>query len=87
MDHRPAPAKQSRTNAPRSSLRHLLLFVPLALWVGCSEDGYLLDSPGDASIGGGVDEYYGGDIPAGQLTAGQWTDLDNWDFWLDLFTT
>lgn len=35
---------------------------------GCAEDGC-----------DGIDV-----VPAGQLTAGEWRDLDNWEFWLEL---
>ncbi len=37
--------------------------------------------PGDGDGDGHGDEM----IPAGQLTAGEWRDLDHWAFWRDLF--
>jgi hypothetical protein len=35
---------------------------------------------GSANGNGGGEQ-----IPAGQLTAGEWRDVDHWDFWLELF--
>ena len=41
--------------------------------------------PGDGGEGGDSGDGDGdGDIEPGQLTAGEWRDLDNWDFWLNL---
>lgn len=37
------------------------------------------DAGGDPGGSGGNDE-----IPAGQMTAGEWRDLDHWGWWLDL---
>jgi hypothetical protein len=45
------------------------------------DDGW--DS-GDAGDGWDDDGDGGDDIPPGQLTAGEWSDLDNWDFWTGL---
>src|SRR5690554_5187820 len=72
-------------------LRHLvsllMVLTIIALFVaGCGSD--------DGAYGG--DAYSGSpsetggetppeDIPVGQLTAGEWRDLDAWDFWLNLF--
>jgi hypothetical protein len=42
-----------------------------------SESVLVLDEVGDEEIVSEVDE------KAGQLTAGEWNDLANWDFWLD----
>ena len=42
----------------------------------------------ESSDGDSEEEEEGGEIEdpeAGQLTAGEWRDLDNWSFWLDLF--
>lgn len=41
------------------------------------------DSGGDPGSDGGSAE--GGGAEPGQLTAGEWRDLDHWDFWLALF--
>ena len=41
------------------------------------------DSGGDGAAEGG-EGGEGGDPQAGQLTAGEWRDLDHWQFWLDL---
>lgn len=46
------------------------------------------DSSGDYASADGAEVPDGedpiADIQAGQLTAGEWRDLDNWSFWLDL---
>jgi hypothetical protein len=48
--------------------------------VGAGDEGL---SGGDSGGGGGgTDE---GDTEPGQLTAGEWRDLDNWSFWRGLF--
>ncbi|MBA3546540.1 MAG: hypothetical protein H0T76_08665, partial [Nannocystis sp.] len=39
---------------------------------------------GGASDGAGEGEGEGGGTQAGQLTAGEWRDLDHWSFWLEL---
>jgi hypothetical protein len=44
---------------------------------GASDDG---GDPGSGGAEGDGD----GDIEPGQLTAGEWRDLDHWDFWLEL---
>ncbi len=44
---------------------------------GLVADSY--SGAGGSSSGGG-----GSSIPAGQITAGEWNDLDNWDFWNNL---
>ncbi|MEZ5070476.1 MAG: vWA domain-containing protein [Bacteroidales bacterium] len=56
-----------------------------------SSTGYLTDSAygltGGESGSGSGGEGTGGDggqYQAGVLTAGEWNDLENWDFWLDL---
>ncbi|MCB9702318.1 MAG: VWA domain-containing protein [Myxococcales bacterium] len=48
---------------------------------GASGDG---DSAGDSAGDSGGDTDGGEPIDPGQLTAGEWRDLDHWDFWLDL---
>lgn len=53
-------------------------------------DGLYSLSEGDGSFGGGGTSDPGGgqgggeQIEPGQITAGEWNDLDNWDFWNDL---
>ena len=42
-----------------------------------------IDSAGAASFQGQMDFH----IPEGQLTAGEWTDTDNWTFWKELSTS
>lgn len=69
-----------------------LLSLPLlALAVGCGMEANLGDDgaggSGGAGDGEGVapeGEGEGGEVEAGQLTAGEWRDLDRWDYWLDL---
>ncbi|MFW5968193.1 MAG: vWA domain-containing protein, partial [Persicimonas sp.] len=39
---------------------------------------------GSGGVGGDEDDS-DEEVPAGQLTAGEWRDVDNWDFWLELF--
>jgi hypothetical protein len=39
---------------------------------------------GGGSTNGVSDSTYQDSIPAGQITAAEWNDLDNWDFWLNL---
>lgn len=55
-------------------------------------EGVGTGAPGDSGDGGGggsSDSDSGGDTTqpeAGQLTAGEWRDLDNWSFWLGLLS-
>jgi hypothetical protein len=42
------------------------------------------DGSGGEGAGEGADEGESGGAMAGQLTAGEWRDLDHWSFWLDL---
>lgn len=79
---------------------YFLLFALLAGW-GCSlgdEAGIEGDGSGSEYVGTNDDEAadedsgdsaeeddQGGDTSSGQLTAGEWSDLDNWGFWLELF--
>ena len=62
-------------------LRHCFAALLLSLFfVGCTkEEGMPSDPSGSAS---GNKE--GSKQPAGVLTAGEWNDLENWGFWLDL---
>jgi hypothetical protein len=55
---------------------------------GVGEEGFGSDGGGDSSpgTGGGSEGDGDGDIEPGQLTAGEWRDLDHWDFWLELGT-
>ncbi len=49
-----------------------------------SADGALLDSSfgkASGSSSGASSGTGNGSTPAGQITAGEWNDLDNWDFW------
>ncbi len=41
-------------------------------------------SPGSASSSGGTGRGLPGNGQAGIITAGEWSDLDNWSFWLNL---
>ncbi len=81
----------------RQSVFLSLCLVVVASWgaAGCSDDavtnacddGYLGGDEGAGSGGGGVSDDDGadaGDPEPGQLSAGEWRDLDDWDFWLDL---
>src|SRR4051812_7099864 len=47
---------------------------------GAGDEG---DSAGDTGDTGDTDGT-GGEVMPGQLTAGEWRDLDHWPFWLDL---
>lgn len=49
---------------------------------GGDEGGAGDDGGGDEPLPGGED----GGIEPGQLTAGEWRDLDHWDFWLELMS-
>ncbi len=48
------------------------------------EGGAGTGAGGEDGSGGSDSEGSGGETMAGQLTAGEWRDLDHWDFWLDL---
>ncbi len=48
-----------------------------------SSDGYS-DSAGGTKDGTGGSDNGSGDNQSGLITAGEWNDLDNWDFWNDL---
>ena len=71
----------------------IVLLAALAGFVSCSKEGFIgYDRDGDYSgmydmpMGGG--NYPG--RPGGQagvLTAGEWNDLDHWDFWSGLMTS
>jgi len=57
------------------------------------DDGWS-DSGGDPSSGSGSganvcdpEVCSQEEIPAGQMTAGEWNDLDNWDFWRDVLSS
>ncbi|WP_194777884.1 vWA domain-containing protein [Pararhodonellum marinum] len=78
----------------KMKVRLRFLLVSLALWA-CegnmedmgSPDGAFLDRLGGSSEVGVVDGGSGGQevtIPAGQITAGEWNDLENWSFWGNL---
>jgi hypothetical protein len=44
-----------------------------------------VDGSGSGTSGGdGSGQDQGGEIEPGQITAGEWSDLENWDFWLNL---
>lgn len=49
--------------------------------LGASEGLYLADGAFSGDNGSQI----GDSIYAGQITAGEWSDLDNWDFWNNLF--
>ncbi len=65
------------------------------LLTGCSSGGIAMDKSNGSSRGGGEsapmslggsedDADTGGEVQSGQLTAGEWSDLENWDFWRGL---
>ena len=56
---------------------------------GASEGGGMGGPSGGGGVpAGGCGEGCEGieEVPAGQLTAGEWRDLDDWELWLDLMT-
>lgn len=58
------------------------VLILLMIFSSCSKDGLDLDSKeyfGESSLNGG-----NGQAQAGLVTAGEWNDLDNWEFWGDL---
>ncbi len=71
----------------------IFAFVAALCAASCAKEGYYGDYPADA---GRYDSYEMGGAngngqgrPGGQagvLTAGEWNDLDNWDFWSGLMT-
>ena len=71
----------------------IVLFAALAGLVSCSKGGIFDYADGDGAFSGIFrDEMGGGNYPgrpggeAGVLTAGEWNDLDHWDFWSGLMT-
>jgi hypothetical protein len=69
--------------------KHLKLgiFVCLLFIFSCSEDDSLGSSTGEASTTDEIGE--GGtnpDAQAGLITAGEWNDLEHWDFWNELLS-
>ena len=65
----------------------IVLFAALAGLVSCSKGGIFDYADGDGAFSGIFrDEMGGGNYPgrpggeAGVLTAGEWNDLDHWDF-------
>jgi len=62
------------------------LFAALAVMApGCAmEDATSAMGAPSGSSGGAVEGNGNGAPSAGQLTAGEWNDLDHWDFWLGL---
>jgi hypothetical protein len=68
----------------------------VSTWLtGCSSGGIAMDHSNGSSRSGGEsapmslgaseeDADTGGEVQSGQLTAGEWSDLENWDFWRDL---
>lgn len=76
----------------------LLPFLLLAFFLGsCSEDhdgfdraderGGITDGSGDYSSGSGTSNNPNGEsdsLQAGKMTAGEWSDLNNWQFWQSL---
>ena len=70
----------------------VLFLITLASVFSCSKNGYIGDyglRDGSYSMSeagwGGQGGYPGG--KAGVLTAGEWNDLDHWDFWSGLMTS
>lgn len=74
-------------------MQRTTLFISFAgLLAGCAagdftgtddDDFYAPGAPSDGEMAGGDDDD-GEEIPAGQLTAAEWSDHGDWDFWLDL---
>lgn len=75
----------------------LFAFGLLVGWTSCSKDAAIETADPDGKYdfsssfageadGGSTGEEIGsgGNAHPGQLTAGEWNDLDNWDYWLDL---
>ena len=63
----------------------ILLAVLAISLIGCSSDGG--DSVSDGSLSEGIPsggENPGGNGEAGTITAGEWNDLSNWNFWQNL---
>jgi len=53
--------------------------------MGGAVDGeYVAGDPGSSDFEGGEGSGSGGNSQAGRVTAGEWNDLDNWDFWCGL---
>ncbi len=84
---------------PSIILRTFLLLLVALLW-SCSEDNVAPPSDGDESTdtreggdylsfaadgGGGGGQGSGNQGTPGVITAGEWNDLQEWDFWEDLF--
>lgn len=78
-------------------LQFFLLCLLVLLQVACegeldgtggeADDAASFDSSTDIGAASSTTEAgsgQNGDLPAGQITAGEWNDLDNWDFWKDL---
>ena len=63
------------------NLGKLLIISALIINISCSK-GDMDGGSSDATLSGGNEN--GGQ--AGVITAGEWNDLDNWDFWTDLIT-
>jgi hypothetical protein len=62
-----------------------LLIVALLIFTSCSTDSESSFYGSEMSVDSGLSD--GGDGPdtsPGQVTAGEWNDLDNWSFWEDL---
>lgn len=83
----------------KSKFYNLLIFLFLISFVYSCDDVYedidgtddLSSSFGEAggdfvgSVGGGDGSQGLDTIKAGQITAGEWNDLENWDYWKNLF--
>ena len=79
-------------------LSYTILVLSSLLIIGCSDDSDLASSPGSSNIGISADSFADGasvsegttessgtrEEEAGLITAGEWNDLDNWDFWTDI---
>lgn len=67
----------------------LVLFITLIVFTGCSDESITTGSSSDGSTGeglhGGGSSGGGEPTAPGVITAGEWSDLENWSFWDSLF--
>lgn len=73
----------------------LCIGLALALWncekndveaLGDGSKDFSLDGASEAGVGSTSGQAGDSTIQAGQLTAGEWNDLENWDFWKGLIS-
>jgi uncharacterized beta-barrel protein YwiB (DUF1934 family) len=66
------------------NLFYLSTLVLLLFSSSCSDDSDALLSTSDSDAVSGEDSNNGGNGQSGLITAGEWNDLDQWPFWMDL---